>query len=90
VRKDKNILDIGMGNVTLQAKTINKIPNLMGETDIIKSIQLLPGVQTSVEGSSGFYVRGGNADQNLVLLDGATVYNPSHLFGFSRCSTAMP
>lgn len=82
VRKDKNIQDIGMGNVTLQAKTINKIPNLMGETDIIKSIQLLPGVQTSVEGSSGFYVRGGNADQNLVLIDGATVYNPSHLFGF--------
>ncbi|MBN2274065.1 MAG: TonB-dependent receptor [Bacteroidales bacterium] len=81
-RKDKNIQEIGMGNVTLQAKTIKKIPNLMGETDIIKSIQLLPGVQTSVEGSSGFYVRGGNADQNLVLLDGATVYNPSHLFGF--------
>ena len=81
-RKDKNIQEIGMGNVTLQAKTIKKIPNLMGETDIIKSIQLLPGVQTSVEGSSGFYVRGGNADQNLVLIDGATVYNPSHLFGF--------
>ena len=81
-RKDKNIQDIAMGNVTLQAKTIKKIPNLMGETDIIKSIQLLPGVQISVEGSSGFYVRGGNADQNLVLLDGATVYNPSHLFGF--------
>jgi hypothetical protein len=82
VRKDKNVQEIMMGNVTLQAKTIKKIPNLMGETDIIKSIQLLPGVQTSVEGSSGFYVRGGNADQNLVLLDGATVYNPSHLFGF--------
>jgi hypothetical protein len=81
-RKDKNVQEIRMSNVTLQAKTIKKIPNLMGETDIIKSIQLLPGVQTSVEGSSGFYVRGGNADQNLVLLDGATVYNPSHLFGF--------
>ncbi|MBN1415555.1 MAG: TonB-dependent receptor [Bacteroidales bacterium] len=81
-RKDRNIREINMGMVTLQAKTIKKIPNLMGETDIIKSIQLLPGVQTSVEGSSGFYVRGGNADQNLVLLDGATVYNPSHLFGF--------
>jgi outer membrane cobalamin receptor len=81
-RKDRNVREIAMGNVTLQAKTIKKIPNLMGETDIIKSIQLLPGVQTSVEGSSGFYVRGGNADQNLVLLDGATVYNPSHLFGF--------
>jgi hypothetical protein len=54
----------------------------MGEADIIKSIQLLPGVQTSSEGSSGFYVRGGNADQNLILLDEAVVYNPSHLFGF--------
>lgn len=81
-RKDKNIQEVRMSNITLQAKTIQKIPNLMGETDIIKSIQLLPGVQTSVEGSSGFYVRGGNADQNLVLLDGATVYNPSHLLGF--------
>ncbi len=71
-----------MSNVQLPATVIKKIPNLMGEVDIIKSIQLLPGVQSSVEGSSGFYVRGGNADQNLILLDGATVYNPSHLFGF--------
>jgi outer membrane cobalamin receptor len=81
-RKDENVRDITMSNVTLPAKVIKKIPNLMGEVDIIKSIQLLPGVQSSVEGSSGFYVRGGNADQNLILLDGATVYNPSHLFGF--------
>lgn len=81
-RKDENIRDITMSNVQLPARMIRQIPNLMGEVDIIKSIQLLPGVQTSVEGSSGFYVRGGNADQNLILLDGATVYNPSHLFGF--------
>ncbi|MBN1158734.1 MAG: TonB-dependent receptor [Bacteroidales bacterium] len=81
-RKDENIHDVTMSNVQLPARTIRKIPNLMGETDIIKSIQLLPGVQSSVEGSSGLYVRGGNADQNLILLDGATVYNPSHLFGF--------
>ncbi|MBN2480167.1 MAG: TonB-dependent receptor [Bacteroidales bacterium] len=81
-RKDENIRDVTMSNIQLHARTIRKIPNLMGETDIIKSIQLLPGVQSSVEGSSGFYVRGGNADQNLILLDGATVYNPSHLFGF--------
>lgn len=81
-RIDANIRDITMSTEKLQTKTIKKIPVLMGESDIIKSIQLLPGVQSSVEGSSGFYVRGGNADQNLILLDGATVYNPSHLFGF--------
>ncbi|NJK86286.1 MAG: TonB-dependent receptor plug domain-containing protein [Bacteroidales bacterium] len=81
-RPDGNVTDLSMSTIQLQPQTIKKITVLMGETDIIKSIQLLPGVQTSVEGSSGFYVRGGNADQNLVLLDGATVYNPSHLFGF--------
>jgi len=81
-KPDQNITDVAMGVVQIQAKTIKKIPVLMGETDVIKAIQLLPGVQTSVEGSSGFYVRGGNADQNLVLLDEATVYNPAHLFGF--------
>lgn len=81
-RKDENVNEITMSNVQIPARIIRKIPNLMGEVDIIKSIQLLPGVQSSVEGSSGFYVRGGNADQNLILLDGATVYNPSHLFGF--------
>jgi outer membrane cobalamin receptor len=81
-RKDENVREINMSNVQLQARTIRKIPNLMGEVDIIKTLQLLPGVQSSVEGSSGFYVRGGNADQNLILLDGALVYNPSHLFGF--------
>lgn len=81
-RKDENVRETTMSTVQLPSKIIRKIPNLLGEVDIIKSIQLLPGVQSSVEGSSGFYVRGGNADQNLILLDGATVYNPSHLFGF--------
>lgn len=81
-RKDENIKEATMSNVELPAAVIKKIPNLMGEVDIIKSIQLLPGVLSSVEGSGGFYVRGGNSDQNLILLDGATVYNPSHLFGF--------
>ena len=81
-RRDQNVSELKMSVVRLQPKTIKKIPVLMGETDIIKSIQLLPGVQTSVEGSSGFYVRGGNADQNLVLLDESVVYNPAHLFGF--------
>jgi outer membrane cobalamin receptor len=81
-RKDENVKQTTMSNIQLPARIIKRIPNLMGEVDVIKSIQLLPGVQSSVEGSNGFYVRGGNADQNLILLDGATVYNPSHLFGF--------
>ncbi len=80
--KDANIRRVEFGTTRLQTKDIKKITLLMGESDIIKSIQLLPGVQTSSEGSSGFYVRGGNADQNLILLDEAVVYNPSHLFGF--------
>ena len=81
-RKDGNVRNIETSITRLQATDIKKISVLMGEADVIKSIQLLPGVQTSSEGSSGFYVRGGNADQNLILLDEAVVYNPSHLFGF--------
>ncbi len=63
-------------------ETVKKLPALFGEVDIIKVIQLLPGVKTVGEGSSGFYVRGGNVDQNLVLLDEAPIYNASHLLGF--------
>ncbi|MGC8823588.1 MAG: TonB-dependent receptor [Bacteroidales bacterium] len=66
----------------LEAKTIQKIPALMGETDLIKAIQLLPGVQPTAEGTSGFSVRGGGIDQNLIILDEATIYNASHLMGF--------
>jgi len=66
----------------LQIKSIKRIPTLLGEVDVIKAIQLLPGVQASSEGASGFSVRGGNPDQNLILLDEATVYNASHLMGF--------
>ncbi len=66
----------------LSAKTIKKIPVVLGEVDILKTIQLLPGVTNSGEGASGFNVRGGAADQNLVLLDEAPLYNTSHLFGF--------
>ena len=61
---------------------IKSMPALLGEIDVLKSIQLLPGVQSGSEGSSGFYVRGGGPDQNLILLDGVPVYNASHLFGF--------
>ena len=66
----------------LTAKTIKNIPVVLGEADIIKSIILLPGVTSAGEGASGFNVRGGAADQNLILLDEAIVFNSSHLFGF--------
>jgi len=66
----------------LSTKTIKKIPAVLGEVDIIKSIQLLPGVTNAGEGASGFNVRGGAEDQNLILLDEAIIYNSSHLFGF--------
>lgn len=66
----------------LSAKAIKQIPAVMGEVDVIKSIQLLPGVSNAGEGASGFNVRGGAEDQNLVLLDEAIIYNASHLFGF--------
>ncbi|MDR2809049.1 MAG: TonB-dependent receptor [Tannerellaceae bacterium] len=71
-----------MSTEKLSAKSIKSVPALMGEVDVIKAVQLLPGVQATSEGTSGFSVRGGGHDQNLVLLDEATVYNASHLMGF--------
>lgn len=81
-RTDENVRAPEMSVVKMDVKSINRIPALMGEVDIIKAIQLLPGVQMVSEGSSGFSVRGGSPDQNLVLLDEATVYNASHFLGF--------
>jgi hypothetical protein len=81
-RKDENVKSTDMGRVELGIEKIKSIPAFMGEVDIIKAIQLLPGVQAAGEGNSGIYVRGGGPDQNLVLLDDAIVYNPGHLFGF--------
>lgn len=81
-RKDRNVTAMAMSVQTLDMITIKKIPALMGEVDVIKSITLLPGVQSASEGSSGFSVRGGATDQNLILLDGAPVYNASHFLGF--------
>ncbi|MEM6379964.1 MAG: carboxypeptidase-like regulatory domain-containing protein, partial [Bacteroidota bacterium] len=80
--RDKNVKDVQMSVQQLDMATIQKLPSLLGETDVIRSILLLPGVTTVGEGSSGFNVRGGSIDQNLVLLDDAPVYNSSHLFGF--------
>jgi len=79
---DQNVKSVEMSTAKLDIKQINKIPAFLGEVDIIRAIQLLPGVTTVGEGASGFNVRGGNIDQNLILLDEAPVYNSSHLFGF--------
>jgi len=79
---DHNIASADVGRMEMKIETIKAIPALMGEADVIKSVQLLPGVQSGGEGNSGYYVRGGGTDQNLVLLDEATVYNAGHLFGF--------
>ncbi len=80
--RDGNVKDVAMGVEHLDISTIRQIPPLMGEVDVLKAVQLLPGVQSTSEGGSGFSVRGGSPDQNLVLLDNATVYNASHLMGF--------
>jgi hypothetical protein len=81
-REDANVTDIEMSTAKLDIQSINKLPAFAGEVDIIKSIQLLPGVSTVGEGASGFNVRGGGVGQNLILLDEAPVYQSSHLFGF--------
>ncbi|MBX2828427.1 MAG: TonB-dependent receptor [Flavobacteriaceae bacterium] len=77
-----NIREPQMGVTQLKAETIKQMPAVLGEVDLIKSIQMLPGVTQNGEGSAGFNVRGGAADQNLVLLDEAIIYNTSHFFGF--------
>ncbi len=71
-----------MSAVTVPVQQIQSLPSLMGEVDVLKVLQLLPGVQSGAEGSSGLYVRGGGPDQNLILLDGVPIYNSAHLFGF--------
>jgi len=81
-RKDANVKNTQMGTVQLSIARIKKLPVLFGEVDVLKSLQLLPGVQSAGDGNSGFYVRGGGPDQNLVLLDDAVIYNTGHLFGF--------
>jgi hypothetical protein len=80
-RKNENVASTEMGKIDLSVSKIKELPALFGEVDVLKAIQLLPGVQ-STEGNAGLYIRGGSPDQNLILLDGAPVYNPGHLFGF--------
>ena len=78
----QNVESSQSGLINIPIKQIAKLPVFLGELDILKSIQLLPGVQSGTEASSGYYIRGGGSDQNLVLLDGAEIYNPTHAAGF--------
>ncbi len=80
-RADENVTSIQMSTNQIDVAQVKKLPALFGEPDIIKTIQLLPGVISAGEGTSSFFVRGGSADQNLILIDEAPVYDPSHLFG---------
>ncbi len=77
-----NTESTSMGTIELDVEMMKTLPAFLGEVDVLKTLQLLPGVSSANEGAQGFYVRGGGPDQNLVLLDEATVYNASHLFGF--------
>lgn len=79
---NRNVVNNEMGRISLNIKTIQKLPVLLGEIDVMKTVSLLPGVKQATEGSTGFSVRGGETDQNLILLDDAIVYNPSHLASF--------
>ncbi len=81
-RRDANVERVEMSTDKLPMKTIKQLPVIFGETDVIKTLQFLPGVQMASEASGGFHVRGGNVDQNLILLDDAPVYNSSHALGF--------
>ncbi|TGE27635.1 TonB-dependent receptor [Hymenobacter metallicola] len=80
--KDKNVAGMQMGLEKLDIKSIRQVPTAFGETDILRVVLTLPGVKSIGEGSTGLSVRGGATDQNLILFNDATVYNPSHLFGF--------
>jgi hypothetical protein len=81
-RRDNNVKTAQMGKFEMNVNTAKALPAFFGEVDILKTLQLLPGIRNAGEGNAGFYVRGGGPDQNLILLDDAVVYNTGHLFGF--------
>lgn len=81
-KRDNNVKTAQMGKLDLSVNTAKAMPAFLGEVDILKTLQLMPGVRNAGEGNAGFYVRGGGPDQNLILLDDAVVYNTGHLFGF--------
>lgn len=81
-KQNHNIDGTQTGDITISAKELEKLPSLMGESDFLRIIQLTPGIQSANDANMGFYVRGGGADQNLILLDNVPVYNPFHVLGF--------
>ncbi len=81
-KRENNVRAAQMGKITLPIDQIKSVPAFLGEVDLLKVVQLLPGVRNAGEGNSGIYVRGGGPDQNLIMLDDAVVYNTGHLFGF--------
>ncbi|MFY7964368.1 MAG: TonB-dependent receptor [Chitinophagaceae bacterium] len=81
-KRDNNVKTAQMGKIDINVANARALPAFLGEVDLLKTLQLLPGVKSAGEGNSGFFVRGGNSDQNLILLDDAVVFNPGHLFGF--------
>lgn len=81
-RENNNVASMDMGKTTLPVAVIKSIPALFGEVDLLRGLQFLPGVNTAGEGTTGLFIRGGSADQNLIQIDGAPVFNPSHFFGF--------
>lgn len=82
VKRNENVSNPQMGLQKIDIREINNVPVLLGERDVLKTLQLLPGIKSAGEGNSGFYVRGGSTDQNLILLDEAPVYNAAHMLGF--------
>jgi len=81
-QRNANVISTSISSNNLQVQQIKTIPVILGEQDVMKTIQFLPGIQAAGEGSTAFYARGGNVDQNLIVLDEATIYNPSHLLGY--------
>ena len=81
-REDYNVKSTAIGKSEISGDELRRIPALFGEVDLLRGIQLLPGVNTAGEGTTGLFVRGGSSDQNLIQIDGAPIYNPSHFFGF--------
>ncbi len=81
-RPDSNVVSLELGKTTVPITQLKNIPALFGEVDLLRGLQLLPGVNTAGEGTTGLFIRGGSADQNLVQIDGAPIFNPSHFFGF--------
>lgn len=81
-RRNRNVTGTEMGRSEMSVETVKRLPTFLGEVDVLKALQLMPGVRASGEGNAGLYVRGGGPDQNLILLDEAPVYNSGHLFGF--------